>query len=495
VTDRAPQTARTGAWTPGQRLLTAGLVSLVTAGAFEGLAVPTVLPATLAELRGLELYGWAFSGFWLSSLVGIALAGAEADRRGPVAPLLFGVVAFAVGLVVAGSAPSMGWVVAGRVVQGLGAGAIAAITYVAIARGYPPAAQPRMIAVISSAWVLPGVVGPALAGWISQELSWRWAFIALAPLVPIAAVAVAIPLSRLPAVSGDGERAEARGEPRLGAPRWPRTVGDPLALAVGAGALLAAPGWGSAPAAAVLAAVGILIAWRPLRRLLPAGTLTASTRRGAAVATLALVSVAFFGAEAFVPLAVASVRNAGTVAGGLALTSAALTWTAGSWIQARLAGRRSRASVTLAGLALIGAGILLVAGVPGTGAPPVALATAAWAVAGLGMGLAYSTTTLVVIESATPGSEGAASASVQLANTLGIALGTGAAGALVAWGAAGPVGLAGSILLADALMLVVVVVSIAAARRMADAPVDPAGATASMAGGTPPAQRGPGLGP
>jgi MFS family permease len=213
------------------------------------------------------------------------------------------------------------------------------------------------------------------------------------------------------------------------------------------------------------------------------------------VATLALVSVAFFGAEAFVPLAVASVRNAGTVAGGLALTSAALTWTAGSWIQARLAGRRSRASVTLAGLALIGAGILLVAGVPGTGAPPVALATAAWAVAGLGMGLAYSTTTLVVIESATPGSEGAASASVQLANTLGIALGTGAAGALVAWGAAGPVGLAGSILLADALMLVVVVVSIAAARRMADAPVDPAGATASMAGGTPPAQRGPGLGP
>lgn len=463
------------------RLLTAGLVFLVTAGAFEGLAVPTVLPATLAELRGLELYGWAFSGFWLSSLVGIALAGAEADRRGPLAPLLLGALAFAAGLLVSGLAGSMAWVAAGRLVQGLGAGALAAITYVAIARGYPPALQPRMIAVVSSAWVLPGIVGPALAGWISEELSWRWAFIGLAPLVPVAAVAVALPLARLPAVD--------RG---AAAPRAGRAVVDSLALALGAGLVLVAAGWAH-PLALGVAAGGVLLAWRPVRRLLPAGTLNAGSRRGAAVATLALLSVAFFGTEAFVPLAVASVRNAGTIAGGLALTSAALTWAAGSWLQARLATRRPRGTVTRAGLALIGVGIAVVAAVPITPAPAVALAAAGWAVAGLGMGLSYSTTTLVVIESAQAGSEGAASASVQLANTLGIALGTGIAGAIVAWSASGPLGLAPGILIADVLMLVAVGVALAAARRMgADAP-PPSGQPAAGSGLA--ADRGPGLAP
>lgn len=482
MTDRAP-----GTWTPGQRLLTAGLVFLVTAGAFEGLAVPTVLPATLAELRGLELYGWAFSGFWLSNLVGIAVAGMEADRRGPVLPLLAGALAFAAGLFVAGLAGSMAWVVVGRVIQGLGAGAMASITYVAVARGYPPAVQPRMIAVISSAWVLPGIVGPALAGWISEAFSWRWAFIGLAPLVPLAAAAVALPLARLPGIPVlEAARPAARG-----------AVGDALALAAGAGVLLGAAGLGHPLLALGAVAAGALLAWRPVRRLLPAGTLTARSGRGAAVATLALVSISFFGAEAFIPLAVASVRNAGTIAGGLALTSAALTWAAGSWIQARLAGCRSLRSLVVVGLVLIGAGIALVAAVPITSLPPVPTAATAWAIAGLGMGLAYSSTTLVVIASARPGSEGAASASVQLANTLGIALGTGAAGAIVAWSATGPLGLAPGILVADALMLMVVVIAVAAARRMPATPQStgrggpPAWQSAGAAGG----ERGPGLGP
>jgi MFS family permease len=98
--------------------------------------------------------------------------------------------------------------------------------------------------------------------------------------------------------------------------------------------------------------------------------------------------------------------------------------------------------------------------------PPVITAAAAWAVAGLGMGLAYSTTTLAVIESATPGREGAASASVQVANTLGIAVGTGLAGGVVALSASGPLGLAPGILIADLLMLVTLVLAVATGRRM-----------------------------
>jgi hypothetical protein len=66
-----------------RRPLTVGLVLIVTLVAFEALAVATVMPAAERDLGGLRLYGWAFSGFLLASLVGITWAGEEADRHGP----------------------------------------------------------------------------------------------------------------------------------------------------------------------------------------------------------------------------------------------------------------------------------------------------------------------------------------------------------------------------------------------------------------------------
>jgi MFS family permease len=451
-----------GAWSPPQRLLTAGLVFMVTAIGFEGLAVPTVLPATLAQLGGLPLYGWAFSAFWLSSLVGITLSGVEADRRGPRGPMLAGSLLFAAGLLIAGQAPSMEWVVVGRIVQGLGAGAIASIVYVVIGRGYDAAARPRMIAVISSAWVLPGLIGPALAGYVAQESSWRWTFLALAPLLPLAAAALAGSLGRL------GPEAPVAGHQRTLDP-----VRDAVVLALGAALLLWALTQGQAllvlPAVVVSGALTV----RPLQRLLPDGTLTARPGPGAAVAVLGLISVAFFGAEAFVPLAVASIRGAGTLLGGLALTASAVTWAAGSWLQARLAGRGSRRALIAVGVSLIGVGIGLEAAVPLTSAAPVWLAAAAWAVSGMGMGIAFSTATLTIIESAPPGGEGAASAAIQLANTLGIGLGTGVAGGVVAFAAAGAMGEAPGIAVADLLMLVACGATLAIVGRMPDRRAEP----------------------
>src|SRR6266850_1090486 len=78
----------------------------------------------------------------------------DAQRRA----LTVGLVLFAAGLVICGSAPSMAVVVVGRAVQGLGAGAVPAVAYVAIGRGYPEALRPRMFAVMSTAWVVPGIV-------------------------------------------------------------------------------------------------------------------------------------------------------------------------------------------------------------------------------------------------------------------------------------------------------------------------------------------------
>jgi MFS family permease len=110
-----------GLWAPSTRGLTVGLVLSITFVASEALAVVTVMPLVARDLGGLRLYGWVFSAFMLGSVVGIVAAGREADRRGPAIPFVAGLVLFGSGLAVAGLAPSMGVLVAGRVLQGLGA--------------------------------------------------------------------------------------------------------------------------------------------------------------------------------------------------------------------------------------------------------------------------------------------------------------------------------------------------------------------------------------
>ncbi len=471
------------AWAPSRRILTAGLVFMVTAAAFEGLAVPTVLPATLADLGGLSLYGWAFSAFWLTSLLGVTLAGQQADRGDAFRPFIAGVALFAVGLAVAGLAPSMLVVVIGRAIQGLGSGAIGSVIWVATARGYAPDAKPRMIAIVSSAWVIPGLVGPAIAGAVAEHLSWRWVFLALVPLLPLAALLVARPIRSLPVgLPRDPDVAPGAGggaamlpdvQDAAHVPHPPRGIRtrDALMLAVGAGAVLTAVSIRQPLVAIGIGVAGLVAARAALARLLPPGTLLGRSGPPAAVASTGLLSLAFFGAEAFVPLAVATVRGAGPVAGGLALTASSVTWAAGSWIQARLAPTRSRRLIVATGVALVVLGIVIETAVlvPGV---PVAVAALAWAVGGLGMGLAYSTTTLVILETAPAGGEGAASAAVQLANVVGIALGTGLGGALVAT-IAPLAGIEWGIVLANALLVALGGLGIWLATRMPDRPATP----------------------
>ena len=131
-----------GLMAPQRRALTVGLVLTITFVASEALAVVTVMPVVARDLGGLRLYGWVFSGFMLGSVLGIVAAGREADRRGPALPFVAGVVLFGSGLAVAGLAPSMGVLVAGRVLQGIGAGAVPSVAYVAIGRS--PSVIPAM---------------------------------------------------------------------------------------------------------------------------------------------------------------------------------------------------------------------------------------------------------------------------------------------------------------------------------------------------------------
>ena len=411
-----------GPLSPSHRLLTVGLLLTVAAWAFEALAVATILPATVDDLGGLTLYGWVFGAFMLTNLVGTAVAGGEVDRLGPARPFSIGIALFVAGLLIGGFAPTMPVLIAGRAVQGLGSGVLGSVAYSVVGRGYPEAARPRMLALMSSAWVIPGLVGPGLAGLIAEAVGWRWVFFGILPF-PLLAVVLAT----------GGIRSIPRGASAPAATSvrdWGR-IRDAVRLALGMTALLAGLGRSNPLVALPLLGLGAAVALPPLRRLLPPGTLRGGRGPAAAVAAMALLNLGFFGVEAFVPLALTDVRDRGTVFAGLALTSATLTWTAGSWVLDRLARRGNRRRLVRGGLALIAVGIggVALVLVPSV---PVLVVPLAWGVGGLGIGLAYSTIQLVILESAPLGQEGTATSAMQLANTAGIALGTGVGGALIA---------------------------------------------------------------
>jgi MFS family permease len=426
-------------------------VLTITFMAAEALAVVTIMPQVARSLGGIHLYGWVFSAFLLGSMVGIVAAGREADRAGPARPYVAGVALFGAGLVVAGLAPSMEVLVVGRTLQGIGAGAVPAVAYVAIGRSFPELLRARMMAVLSTAWVVPGIVGPLISAGVAHVFGWRWVFLGLVPLVAVTG-ALALP-----------------GLAHLGRPTTPPVVEhrlvDALRAAGGTGLIIGGLTAGASVVGAVVVAVGVVALVPALRHLLPPGTLRSRRGLPSTILSRGLLTFAYFGADAFVTLAIVTVRHHSLAAAGIAVTGSTLAWTVGAWIQARFNARWEGRRLVRMGLVLVLAGVvgMLVVLRP---AVPLAVAFAAWTVAGLGMGLAYAPISLMMLREAPEGREGWASASLSLSDVLGSALGAGIGGAAIAVSANRGWPLSTGVAVAFALPAAVAVVALGLSGRL-----------------------------
>jgi predicted MFS family arabinose efflux permease len=269
---------------------------------------------------------------------------------------------------------------------------------------------------------VPGFIGPAIGGMVAEWISWRATFLMIVPLVPVAAALTLPAIYRL----GPPESSE----------RQPSRLPTAIQLAGGAGIALAGVATGSLLLAPPLIVLGIAIGFPALRRLLPAGTFRAAPGVPAAIAGNGFLNMAFFSAEAFVPYLLKTYRGYPTYVAGLALTSATLTWTAGSWLQERLATRTSRAMRASVGGAFVTVGLASTALVLFEQVPGGAVALT-WAVAGFGIGIAYPTFSLEMLAGTVPGREGETSSAMKLTETLSGAAGIGVAGGIVAAGEAG----------------------------------------------------------
>lgn len=443
--------------------LTLGLVLTVSITALEALAVATVLPAALREIGGLSYYGWAFTGFMLANLIGIPLSGRVVDRFGPVPPFIAGVVLFTVGILVSGLSPSFAVLVVGRVLQGAGAAPISSVSYVVIARAYDKDLQPRMMALLSSAWVIPGLFGPAIAALVGKLFGWRMVFLGLLPIT------IAASLLAFAGLRGIGPPPQ---EPQSQGSRPPRSraaVGAAVLLVLGVSLALLGVRIQSLGLALAVGLAGGGLALLALRRLLPPGTLLARSGLPAAIAVLALAHFGFFAVEAFLPLALTELRKAGTWIIAACLTAATLAWTVGSWIEARTAGRLARRTILHGGLALLVVGMIATSLVLLPSVPPY-LAVLSWGVVGLGMGMAFQAATLAVLGSAPTGREGEVTAQMQIANALAVAVGTGLGGDLLTrWSTGGQPSRLG-LWLVDAAAIAAALICLWVARRISEPP-------------------------
>jgi MFS family permease len=396
--------------------VTIGACALVFLAAFESLAVTTIMPIVSRELNGASLYSLAFAGPLATGVIGMVAAGNWSDRRGPAAPLYASVALFVLGLLVAGTAASMPVLVSGRLVQGLGGGALTVALYVVVARIYPPALHPGIFAAFSAAWVIPSLVGPFAAGLVAQVLSWHWVFLGVVGLV-VPALVMIVPVLRGVARQPEGET----GTPEPWALRrisW-AAVAALAVLGLNLSAEVRIPG--IPVATAVLAVVAVVVALVAVRPLVPRGTLLARKGLPSVILTRGLASAAFFGAEVYLPYLLVERYSFPPTLAGLTLTGGALAWAGAAAVQGRLGTRLAhRVAVRLGSVLVLGAIVLALA----TTALrwPAAVVICGWIFAGGGMGLLYPRLSVMTLALSTKDDQGFNSSAMSISDSLGGAL-------------------------------------------------------------------------
>ena len=318
----ASTTTHASIWDKHHISLTTGSILAITIVAFQGLALATIAPVLADDIGGRDLYGWIFSAFLLPQIIGTVLGGREVDRRSPAHVFLINLILFTIGCLVAGGATSIYMLFVGRSIQGFGAGGISSCVYAVVSAGYEDRLRPSMLAAMSSAWIVPSLIGPTIAGFVAEQLSWRYAFFGLVPILLVIA-----PLT-LPAYA----RIERKTAPSS---ETDNRLMISIGLAMATGLFLVGLELRPWAIGAAVAAIGLAGLVPTLRRLLPEGAFTARPVMPAAIVTRGLGFGGFAVVETYMIFSLKEFGGVSATQAGLVLTVASLMWTGGSLIQAR----------------------------------------------------------------------------------------------------------------------------------------------------------------
>ena len=391
------------------RWLSIGMFSLIFLAAFEAMAVTTIMPLVAEQLDGESLFALAFAVPLAAGIIGMVIAGNWTDRSGPIPSLLVSAALFVVGLVIAGTAVNMEVFIVGRFVHGLSGAAVIVPLYVFVGRVYPEVLRARVFAGFAAAWVIPSIVGPALAGVVAEALSWHWVFLGVIALVVPAAAMMLPPVLRV--------RSQVQGDPSV---EWSISrVGWAVLTAAAALGVSLAKELGD-PWRWVVAIAAIALAAFAARPLLPQGTLRAARGMPATVLLKLIVAGAFFGSEIYLPYLFIERYEFSPSLAGAVLTGAGVSWAAASWLQGRL-DRVSNTQAVVIGTILLAISLAIVLVVALFTLAP-AIAFVAWTLAGGAMGFMYPRFSVAVLALSPVSAQGFNSAALTISESLGAAI-------------------------------------------------------------------------
>jgi EmrB/QacA subfamily drug resistance transporter len=190
-----------------QRLLMGAVISGLLLAMLDQTIVGTALPRIVGALGGTSLYVWVVTAYLVPATVSLPVYARLSDRYGRQRLLLIGMVLFLVGSALAGSAQDMTQLIAWRALQGLGAGALEALSFILVADLYGGRRNAALQGLLAGLMGLSFIAGPLIGGFLTDHVDWRACFLVN---LPIGLAAMAIVWRVLPASIG---RTEGRGTP------------------------------------------------------------------------------------------------------------------------------------------------------------------------------------------------------------------------------------------------------------------------------------------
>ncbi len=382
------------------------------------LITATLLPSIVAELGGANLMSWPTTAFVASSIVAASGTSLVSGRFGSRRAFSGGAVIYAAGAVLCACAPSIGVVIAGRFVQGLGGGLLSALAYVLVRNAFPEALWPRVFGLLAGVWSITVLIGPLIGGVFASYGHWRGAFVTVAGIGCLLAAAARFTLPPDKQSNEAGNRTFPAGR---------------VVLICGAIAFLSATSvaTGLAIKAMLITAtvVAFVLMMRADRRaaapLLPSDAFSLRSRTGAGLWMILLMSVGFSPLAIYAPLFLQRLHGVSPLGAGYMVALASLAWTTAALAVASLSEewppRLIIIGPTAMGAGLAGVGVFMAPGPVTSLLMPIVLV-------GAGIGAAWAFVLQRVMIGAKGGEENIAAASAATVQQAGIALGAAIAG-------------------------------------------------------------------
>ncbi|MBS3649924.1 MFS transporter [Pseudaminobacter sp. 19-2017] len=385
--------------------------------------VVTILPALVRDLASVQLVGWAFAVYELGAIIAGAAGGRLTSYISLRATLVAAALVYSTGALICATAPDMPIFLAGRLVAGLGGGALVALAFVSVERLFPRAIWPQLFGVISAIWGVAAFSGPLIGALFVEHSTWRWGFATFVGLGLVAAVTALFVLR--------GPQATRPKNDGRTLPPFPYLTLGSLAASV---ILIATAGVGIAPLrsslllAAGMAGIAVffmLDARVPAVRLFPSRPLDPRTPVGNGITMVAAFSLATCSFAVYGPIVLQTLHGVSVLSTGYIIVSESIAWSVLSIVVAGAPPHRER-SIVLIGALMIAGGLAGFAWAVPAGNIPAILFCAI--LQGGGFGMAWPFVTRIIVAAAPPSEQTVASSAVPTMQRTGYAVGAASCG-------------------------------------------------------------------